>query len=504
MIRYKIDVRTTGFHVKVMFDNDRKLLQQYFYTLSEYDDRWVPGRGRVRKLKRTFATFNASTKTYGLHRNIYESFMEFLYGSGVLETEVEIHYHHSHEGVAEKFQLMEGMAPRGQQVDIIEFMKEPGDRKILPIQTGFGKTSMVLFFLAMMGKRAFITMGAMHLETWKKDAAKFYKDTSNIAIIRGNAQLKKIIIDAKSGKLNKSIILASVNTIRDFINEYEETGKSTYGCTPIELYKLLGVHYRVTDEVHENLHFNFRHDIETDIPVSIYLSATIESDNPFINKLYGIIYPHDKRYTGLAWKAYTDAIAVGYHLMNPETVKCSGGNGMYSHIAYEQWLMADSRRLQTYYELVGAILKSGFADVHQSGMKCLIIFSSVEMCKSASLWLSQIFPQFTHTSYNSMDGDEVLHGFDVVCSTLGSTGTGKNIYGLRTVILTTGLSNREKNIQVLGRLRDLEEMFPGVSPTFYYLVCKDIRSNYMYHLNKVRLFHGKVKSLKTINTNFLV
>lgn len=365
-------------------------------------------------------------------------------------------------------------------------------------------TATALMTIARLKVRTIVVMGAMHLETWVKDAAKVYKDTSGIQVIRGGAILKKCIADAKVGKFNKSILLISVNTIRDYLTEYETLGHSTYGCDPIDLYATLGVGLRVTDEVHENLHFNFRHDIETEVPRLIYLSATIESDDRFINRLYQLIYPLERRYIGLAWVKYIDVTAVGYDIKDSKNVRYKGPNGMYSHIVFEQWIMTDRQRTLNYFNLIARIIEVGYNKVYQPGMKLLIIFSSVEMCNAASKYFGDLYPQYTSTAYNADHEDEVLHNFDIVCSTLGSSGTGKNIYGLRSTILTIGLSNREKNIQVLGRLRQLEDRYPGVFPNFYYLVCKTIPKQVQYHNAKLKIFLGKVKSHRAVNINHIV
>lgn len=365
-------------------------------------------------------------------------------------------------------------------------------------------TYIALYTIAKKAVRTAVIMGAMHIETWVKDAAKFYSDTSGIKVIRGAAMLKKAIADAKLGKYNADITFFSVNTVRDYLTEYAELGYSTYGCEPIELYATLGISFRVTDEVHENLHFNFRHDIETEVAELLYLSATIESDDAFINKLYQTIYPPNRRYTGLAWVKYIDVVALGYNLDDPRTVRYKGGNGMYSHNEYEKWIMKDYRRLKNYLDMICKILEVGYIKNYEPTMKCLIFFSSIEMCSKAAEYYANIYPERSVSAYNGDHDDEVLHSFDIVCSTLGSSGTGKNIYGLVTTILTVALSNREKNLQVLGRLREIDKVWPHRTPKFYYLVCKDIPKHVQYHNNKLKIFTGVVKTHTSANLSYRI
>jgi superfamily II DNA or RNA helicase len=497
--RFICDVYQTGATITVVNEYDRYILQKYEKGMSQFEEKWVPGRGRVRSVRRTFIVSNKTNGTFGIHRNQIQDFIDFLKDYRVSDEEILIKLHDSHVGGDNNLEMIDGFKLRDNQVPIIDFLCQNRSVSILPIQMGTGKTCLALHYVCKIKKRAMVVMGAMHIDTWIRDAKKFYKDTNKVKVIRGNAQLRKYIHEGMNDKLDADIFLVSVNTIRDYLTEFEEHGKSTYGCEPKDLYRILGIHVRVTDEVHENLHFNFRHAIQTDTPISVYLSATIISYDPFINKLYNIIYPLDRRYTGLVWKKYVNVYAVGYELEEPRKVKYKGGNGMYSHHVYEDWITKDPGRLNRYLKLVSGIANEGFIKVYQSGMKLLIIFSSVEMCQIAASYFTKTYPQFTVTSYNADDENETLHNFDIICSTLGSSGTGVNIVGLRTLILTIGLQNREKNIQVMGRLRELEELYPGVNPSYYYMVVKDIPKQMVYHYNKLKLFSSLVKSHKTLN-----
>ena len=387
--------------------------------------------------------------------------------------------------------------PHGVEETTCISIKDPFEQYIADQYTPTNNTLCTLIAIQQEGCRAAIVMGAKHITTWEDSIAWIYKESdANVRVVKGSKGIMKLIKDAQEGNLIEDILLFSVNIIRDYIKDYLTNGKSKYGCEPKDFYALIGVGLRVTDEAHENLHFGFLHDIEMNVPKAIYLSATIESDDPFKNKLYECIFPRKLRYTGRKWIKYIHSTALAYHIhAAPETVKCQGGNGMYSHTAYEQWISKCPKREEAYFKMILDVAVNGFIKKAEKGHKCLIFFSSVKMCQDASAYLEKFMKGYTHASYTGETETEVLYNTDVLCTTLGSAGTGTDLKMLRTVIMTSALSNREKNIQVLGRLRELE----GIEPNFYYLVCLDIQKHVDYHNKKTELFKSYTKSVSAID-----
>lgn len=367
-------------------------------------------------------------------------------------------------------------------------------------------TFMALYAATRLQVRTAVVMGAMHIDTWKKDADWILEGGSeeNIRVIKGGIKLRKLIAEAKADKLNSNILLFSINTLRDYLTDYEKNGTSGYGCEPKDLWALLGVGLRITDESHENLHFHFRLDIETHSNKVVFLSATLKSNDPFINKMYETIYPLRARFTKLEWKKYIRVEALGYGLLEPQKVRYKGHGGRYNQIVYEDWLRKKDSRLINYFKMIHRIATVGFLNDYQPGQKLLIFFSSKAMCEEAAIYLRNVISDKTIHAYTGDHDTEILHTNDIVCTTLGSAGTGKDIDGLTTVIMTTALVARERNIQVLGRLRNLESKFPGVTPRFYYVVCRDIDKHVQYHKTKQVLFQDFAKEVLTTNTAFLV
>lgn len=371
-------------------------------------------------------------------------------------------------------------------------------------------TLVSLYSIAKLGVRTVLTMASGHKETWIKSMAWIYTNSvEETLVISGNIALRKAIANAKAGTLDKSILLITLDTIRDYLTEYNTNGKSSYGCNPQELYKTLGVGFRITDEAHEQLHFGFRHDILTNVPKCLFLSATLDSHDKAINKLYEIIFPYKDRYQGLAYDRYIAVVAVGYRLKNPEKMDCDGPMG-YSHIKFEQSILENKHTTHNYLEMISRITAKIFIKDYIRGQKYLIYCASIEMCECVASYLDNKFNNSQYNlglnivSFNGNTESEVLYANDILVSTRGSVGTGKDILGLVKVLSTIAIDSKQSNKQMVGRLRRIDELYPGLVPTFYYLVCLDINKHRYYHDKKLEMLKLEVVSHTTVPTTFLI
>jgi hypothetical protein len=102
--------------------------------------------------------------------------------------------------------------------------------------------------------------------------------------------------------------------------------------------------------------------------------------------------------------------------------------------------------------------------------------------------------------YVGEDPYDNLMNATVCVSTLGSAGTGHDIPGLITVIMTHSLRARKKNIQGPGRLREKE----GVDMEFEYFTCKDIPKQMEYHIAKELLLPARMKECVIYDLPYVV
>lgn len=354
--------------------------------------------------------------------------------------------------------------------------------------------------------RCAIVASARHLTVWLKDMDWMLVDRdSHTLLISSKKTLVKAIEDAKNNNLMYSVIIFSIDILRDYINDYIRHGKSDYGCSPSELYDVLGVGIRVTDESHENLHFHFIHDIETNCHSTIYLSATLKSHNAFINYLYSVIYPFKNRYTDLVWDKYAVVNAIAYRLNKPRDVRCNGVMG-YSHTIYEQWIMADEERLANYLYMIAYLIKKQFHANYLSGQKTLVFMSTIELCSITAEYLQNDDDLGCYISNQYTSGHESsrLVESDIIVTTLGKCKSSVDIKGLVYVLLTVAVNSLETNTQALGRLRAIDKLYPGLDPVYQILVCTDIKKHCEYHVEREKSLRSLVKSFTNIRTSFVV
>lgn len=367
-------------------------------------------------------------------------------------------------------------------------------------------TFCTLYSISKLGIRTAIVMGAMHVETWLKDASWMYETgIKGISVIKGKEQLQHVIKCGKDGTLDSQIIIISATTLRNYITDCEDIKlENDYGCDPIELYEILGVGFVVVDEAHENLHFNVKHVISTNVSRRLFLSATIKSHDPFVNKMYEHIFPINTRYTNLAWDKYIEFTSIGYVLLEKDKAKYLGGDGRYSHVAYEQWIFKSPVRLRNYMKMIRSIILRIFIDSHQEGQKILVFMATVEMCRLTSLYLRNFTMELQVHDYTASHHISVLTKNDIIITTPKSCGTGKDVKGLVTALNTVAISSMEKNIQIVGRLRQVKELYPNVTPAYYQLVCMDIPQHVNYHNERTKFMGAYVAKMSTRLSEFKI
>ena len=506
MIRFKLDIYNHGIHVKVCFQQDREIMVKYNNTLRVFELRKIRGhRNLSRVLKCTFATYHPRDITYGLHKNLLPELLDHLKRERVSDKEIKAIIHKDHIVSPNTLELNESVKLRDHQVPIVSFLCKYIHTKVLPLNTGGGKTLSTLYSISKLKVCTAIIMGAMHIDTWCKEIKWMFKENpDNVMVIKGKKGMCKVIGLAKDNKLTASILIFSVNTIRDYLSEHIKESNSSYGCNPIDFYATLGVGLRVIDEAHENLHFQFRHDISTNVKSVIYLSATIDSNNAFTNKMYGVIFPHIYRYNIEKWEKYITCTALGYGLEFPNEVRCLGPTKQYNHTVYESWILYNYTRLKRYLKLITEIVDKTFHKRYVKGGKMLIFMASVEMCRKTADHLKVKFPQYSCNPYTAEHDVEVLHSNDIVITTPLSCGTGKDIKKVMTILLTVSIASKEKSSQIIGRLRSLKDQLPGVSEEFYYLICRDIENHINGHRLKLKLYPKLTKKMLIKNLNHII
>jgi len=508
MKRFSITILNHGFKVKIYFQNDKYIVAEFAARLNEYNNVFNRRTKQIeRKFKATYATYCSATLTYGFLKELYTEFISYCKNYyKVKDEDFEITILDVPEGVTGYFQLSSKFNLYEHQVPIANHILEKRKLIILPAQTGLGKTAIALYCVTRLKVRTMITSTARHLGTWLKEIEWMYEQQEDMVLfIKNGKELIKTITLAKENKLTASLLIVSNTTLLNYIKEYELKGNSSYGCLPNELYKVLGVGFRIVDEAREFLHFNVKHTIETHVDKILYLSATIHSNDPFINTIYNYVFPFDCRYKQLTWRKYSIIKAVSYKLTESKEA-CYNGTRGYSHVLFEQWILKDKVRKNNYVNMILDLLFKIYHKNYQPKQRVLIYTATTELGRFIveRIKIHPVLNKYTTSSFNMEHTDDVLKSFDIIVSTPIKCGSGKDIKHLVMVISTVAVIRKEKIIQMVGRLRDIKKDYPTIDPVYYDLVCSDIPKHLYYLKLKQEIFFNLVKAFQLFKSSYII
>lgn len=425
---------------------------------------------------------------YRFHIQQWEPFVKYLRDNGIYPENYIVRDNLPPIPVKVDIQTLPHWVERDYQIPIIEYLMsdKPNRIKLVEIQTGRGKTFTAMKAACQHGYRICVVLKPAFMDKWVSDVKNLCGlEGTDVEVIQGTPQLLKLIDKAKKGKLKAKVIIISSRTMQRWFKTYEEGGltyaTSGYGCLPGDFYETIGAGLRLIDEVHLDFHLNFKIDLYTNIQWSTSLSATLKCDDAFLNRMYEVAYPKLERFAGLPYDRYIHAYAWFYRFKNPILIRTTErGGSTYSQHAVEKSILKFRRIQDDYFAMINRIVREFFFMKYVKGDRLLIYCGSIELCAQLVSFLRNIHPTFDIRRYCEEDPYENLMESDISVSTLLSAGTGHDIAGLTTVILTNSVKATQSNIQGFGRLRNLA----GKELKFVYLVCQDIPKQMAYHDTK--------------------
>lgn len=477
--------------------------------LVEWDLVRLPGsRGRPRfqrAPKRIYASAAKDKQEIRLHIHHLNALEARLKAHDIeLGRDIKVIKHALYTPVQIDLESISGKQLRPEQIPVVEYLsaKDEIRSKVVTAPTGSGKTLMALRSLINLGLRTVIVIKAEFIEKWIGDVEEELKlKKGDLLVVRGADQLAGLMQMALAGELHAKIIIIGNRTFLFYLKAYERDPhfSEQYPVEPEEFYRVLGAGVRLIDEVHMDFHFNFKQDTYAHIPYTISLSATLDSDQPLLNEMYRVMWPIETRGPEIVQEKYIAATCLWYKLKDPKSVRYLNHKRQYSHVELEKSIMRKPHMLKAYLQIPEMIIRSRVINHIQPGQKMLIFCSTVAMCTEMAVYLKGKFPQFSVGRYVGEDEWEALHENDIVISTIQSAGTAVDVLNLRYVLLTTALSSKQTNIQVVGRLRKLVN-FPDTTPEFMFLACRDIPKHVEYAAAKQRKIYAKIK---VFNQSFL-
>jgi hypothetical protein len=347
-------------------------------------------------------------------------------------------------------------------------------------------------------------MGGKYIEKWTGDLMETLQlEKKEICVIRGSKALLNAINLSIAGEFDYKVILLSTTTMARFYKDYEQGKLRGYPMKPEDFWKVMGIGLRVVDEAHENQHQIFKMDLYAHLPKTIFLSATVETDSPFRNRMLQIQWPERMRFKPADFDRYIRVRALTYELWDVDKVRHINQQKMYSHTLFEESIMKRPLHLAHYLAMIDALVYDYYVKRREDGQKCLVFAATTDLCGRIADHLSKRNPTLEVSRYVAEDDYEVLMESDISVSTALSAGTGVDVPGLRFSLMTTNVSSSQANIQIVGRLRKLKD-WPDVEPEFMYILARNLPKHMEYHEKKKKLLRPRVKSIGEMNSAFVI
>lgn len=467
----------------------------FIHPLVKYANKPI-GKGEVVSvMDRVFAAAPKNRSHYRLHINQLGEFKQFLGIRGVSYTEQDL------KATEDQFQPVEHpikqmYPPRPKQELVMKYlMDDTMVNKLVTLPPGYGKTYLALRYMWLKKYRALLTFKSSYTDRWISAITETFAHTpDDIFVVDSSKTLSLLMVMALNGDKIPAIIIIGFGLWRRYMEDYEESnGQSTrYPIAPPDFFVALGIQLKVVDEIHQEFHHNYKSDLYTNTLFSIGLSATMESSDPFNNRMYGIAFPNNKRCDGGGYDPHVKVLAWGYKIDPSINLRTQGQMG-YSHNEFEKSLRR-SRAYKEYFRMIYEdILVPLFYNVRQQGAKALVFFSQRVVCEQFTAFLCKRRPDLIHRKYTQEDSYNHAIEADVIISTVQSAGTAVDIPNLFLSVQTIAIDSRQSNEQVLGRTRPKKkETDPDCQ--FVYLVCENVQKHMQYHFNKKQFFSGRVLS----------
>lgn len=401
--------------------------------------------------------------------------------------------------ISTNFKVREGWELRDNQKPVYEFLlNQPSKSKLVPLATGSGKSFISLAAIATLSKRLAVVVLSQFCEKWIKDIAEIHEaEIKDVLLIQGSKSVRNLVEMAKSNELDYDYFVFSARTLQEFISSYEEDPEfciERYGCSPIDLFPLLGVGIMLNDETHLSFHAIYKILIYSNVEYQIGLSATLISEDHTTRRMHKVIYPSNCIYEDSMIKKYIDVYPVSYSMSHEisRMIKTTFyGSNNYSHIAFEQSILKKSFLLSKYFKIITDSIEDYYIQHYQSGDRLIIFVATVDLATRLTSYLKDIYPTKDIRRYCENDPYSDLMEAEFIITTVISAGTGVDIKGLRTAINTVSISSQPSNLQSLGRLRELKDR----DVKFCYLYCDNINKQKQYHFKRMELFKDRVASI---------
>lgn len=459
---------------------------RYAEKFSEHEwDRWA--NRWIRKAR--YLHYNKITNMLHFPRYDYESFIQLITSANCTLNIIDIPTAYGKEV---EIPLDPAYGPKdAAQAAAIDYLVDGDDGPMrgLAIQTGQGKTFSAITTIARRGRRGMICVGGM-TDQWVAEIKKFtLLWDEDIYVLQGQPSVDKLFKNIDQS-ISPKIIVASIDTLRGYARD-----KESYSSYPPfdEFCDYLQIGVRVIDEAHLDFFTNMMIDLRLNVALTIPLTATFGRENRDAKRIFDAHYPPSVRFGEGTFKKYVSTYAYRYQSgVNDVPTRAWKTPQGYSHAKYEDWLLTHQQKLlYVYTNVYRPIIEGHYLNIKQPGQRLLILCATVAMCNWFETKLRLEYPDLTTNIYIGETDDEILSTSDIIVSTPGSCGTGRDVKQLRSLLATISIGGDNLNKQVFGRLRELPN---GDTPVMVYSYHTGIGPQIRHHEKRKAIYMERSKT----------
>ncbi|UYE93454.1 terminase large subunit [Shewanella phage FishSpeaker] len=323
-------------------------------------------------------------------------------------------------------------------------------------------------------------------------------------LILDNGNIEELHTSFLNKVIDPGIVVIPMTRIQMYLKKMKEDSSLP---SLDKIFSDFGFGLRLYDEAHEAFHQIYTSMLFGNVAKTLMLSATMKSDDKFTNNMYNIVIPPDIYLKATEHKQYIETYAYHYRIDQRRFFIGHKSMGNYSDVMFEKNMMRNKITQKFYLDMMYKSFEEYYLSRRKEGTKCIIFFTKTDTVERFKNYLLKKHPDldvidFTGliTKKKEMKNEYLKH--EVVITTPGSCGTGKDIPGLITVLCSHNVSSIQRNDQIIGRLRPTEGKFdPYLPPIFVYFVCDDIPKHREYHDKRKTLFHSKSVLQKNIDSH---
>jgi len=378
-------------------------------------------------------------------------------------------------------------------------------------------TYMGLYTAVQLGKRVLITVQPRYITTWVNDIEKTLITKPGDVIVWENASLPLLGENIEKGLLNPKIVIVPFSRISLYLRNNR---KDPHAVSLSKIFEQINAGYRIVDEGHESFHEVALSMFHGNHKKMVTLTATLKADDPFMNKMYNLMLPISIRLKEPEPENYINIVAYMYHLCQRKFFLKTMQFGSYNDMALEASILRSPVLTEFYFKIAKKAFDEYYYGVgvpgdynfipptREEGTKCLFFFSRIEMCETMLAMFQKVYPDLDFCTFLGTKDKKTPTKYlehEIVITTPGSCGTGKDIPGLVTTICFHTVFSTQRNKQMIGRLRQFRGKFAHfngrITPTFVFPFCNDLGKHQECFQKRRIAFANKEKDFKLIESN---